>query len=106
MEKNKSILLDKSYSDLSNALSKLDLSERLLIISNLLFECYPLAKKADNIYNNLDIPFIDTLENYSLLKDYYNFHQQSFVYIILDRAHDLLATQIKLKKLMMNIKEE
>ena len=98
--------LDKSYSEFSKTLNTLDLSERLLIISNLLFECYPLAKKADNIYNNLDIPYLETLENYSLLKEYYDFHQKSFVYVILDRAHDLLSTQIKLKKLMMNIKEE
>ena len=98
--------LDKSYSEFSKTLNTLDLSERLLIISNLLFECYPLAKKADNIYNNLDIPYLETLENYSLLKEYYDFHQKSFVYVILDRAHDLLSIQIKLKKLMMNIKEE
>ena len=39
--------LDKSYSEFSKTLNTLDLSERLLIISNLLFECYPLAKKAE-----------------------------------------------------------
>lgn len=106
MSNDKINSLDKSYSEFSKTLNTLDLSERLLIISNLLFECYPLAKKADNIYNNLDIPYLETLENYSLLKEYYDFHQKSFVYVILDRAHDLLSTQIKLKKLMMNIKEE
>lgn len=103
---NKNAIIDKSYSELSNTLNKLDLSERLLIISNLLFDCYPLARKADNIYNNLDIPIIETLENHSVLKEYYNFHQQSFVYITLDRAHDLLLLQIKLSKSMLNIKED
>lgn len=106
MANDKNSNLNKSYTEFSKTLNTLDLSERLLIISNLLFECYPLARKADNIYNGLDIPYLDTLENYSLLKEYYDFHQKSFVYVILDRAHDLLSTQIKLKKLMMNIKEE
>ena len=106
MANDKNSNLTKSYTEFSKTLNTLDLSERLLIISNLLFECYPLARKADNIYNSLDIPFLDTLENYSLLKEYYDFHQKSFVYVILDRAHDLLSTQIKLKKLMMNINEE
>ena len=95
--------LDKVYPEITSRLSKLDLSERLLIISNLLFECYPLAKKADNIYNNLDIPEISPLESYATLKEFYNFHETSFVFVTLDRAHDLLAMQIELKKLMLNI---
>lgn len=103
---DRSTILDKSYSELSKTLSKLDLSERLLIISNLLFDCYPLARKADNIYNNLDISVIEVLENHSMLKEYYNFHQQSFTYITLDRAHDLLLLQIELSKAMLNIKKE
>ena len=106
MSNDKNSILNKSYLNISKSLEGLDLPERLLIISNLLFECYPLARKADNIYNNLDLPYLDTLENHSLLKEYYNFHQESFVYITLDRAHDLLSTQIKLKKLRLNIKEE
>lgn len=103
---NKEVLVNKSYSSISNSMKDLDLSERLLIISNLLFDCYSLARKADIIYNDLDVEILSTLESYSLLKEFYDFKQESFVFVTLDKAHDLLLLNIKIKRLMLNIKEE
>ena len=42
------------YNSISNTLSKLELSDRLLIISNLLFDCYSEARKCDVLYNKIE----------------------------------------------------
>lgn len=86
------------YNSISETLSKLELSDRLLVISNLLFDCYPEARKADVLYNKIDKPILENIENYSYMKELYNFEETSYVYVILDRAHDLLRASLDLDK--------
>ena len=86
------------YNSISNTLSKLELSDRLLIISNLLFDCYSEARKCDVLYNKIDKPPLENIEDYAYMKELYNFEETSYVYIILDRAHDLLRASLNLDK--------
>lgn len=87
------------FNEIKGILKDKELSDKLLIISNLLFECYPEARKADLIYNKIDKSFLENLEDYAYMKELYNFEETSFVYIILDRAHDLLRTSLDLDKI-------
>lgn len=90
---------NKIYEDAKQILETCDLSDKLLIISNLLFDCYEDARKSDLMFNNLDKPVLKNVEDYAYMKELYDFEETSFVFVTLDRAHDLLSLSLKLDKL-------
>ena len=96
---SKESLPSLEFNEIKDILKDKELSDKLLIISNLLFECYPEARKADLIYNKIDKPILQNIEDYSFIKELYNFEESSYVYIILDRAHDLLRASLILDKI-------
>lgn len=96
---SKESLPSLEFNEIKGILKGKELSDKLLIISNLLFECYPEARKADLIYNKIDKPILENIEDYSFIKELYNFEESSYVYIILDRAHDLLRASLILDKI-------
>ena len=96
---SKESLPSLEFNEIKGILKDKELSDKLLIISNLLFECYPEARKADLIYNKIDKPILENIEDYSFIKELYNFEESSYVYIILDRAHDLLRASLILDKI-------
>lgn len=96
---NKKTTPSAEYDFIMEKLSGLELSDKLLIISNLLFECYSEARKADILYNKIDKPVLANVEDYAFMKELYNFEETSFVYVILDRAHDLLRVSLNLDRI-------
>lgn len=94
-----SSISDNAYKQISKQLNELVLADRLLVISNLLFDSYQPARKSDIIYNKLDIPELNVLEDFITLKDLYAFKEDSFVFKTLNSAHDLLDLSIQLRKL-------
>ena len=92
--------LTKEYTKLSNQVKDLSLNDKLLIISNLLFDCYEDCYKADILYKDLQPSKLTNLENYSELKDTYAFKENSFVFNTLESAHTILSTSIHLNSLI------
>lgn len=101
-----SINTSTRYKELSEKLENIELSNKLLILSNLLFDCYQDTKRADLLYQQIDKPDIEVMENYAYMKELYNFEENSFVYILLDRAHDILRLSVELDKYKYGNKDE
>ena len=92
-------ITDTAYNKINRAMNDLQLTDKLLVISNLLFDCYPQAHTSDIIYNKLDKPHLKVLQDYTTLKDLYGFNEDSFVFKTLDSAHNILEMSIQLRKL-------
>ena len=84
--------LELSYRNFKSFLDqyKSDPQKTLLLIANYLFEMYPILHRYDVLYNGLDLGLMKLPENYSELNDTYAFHKNSYVYSVLNAAHDLL----------------
>lgn len=92
--------MQELYLKQKESLESQELKNRLLILSNHLFDLYQDLKVADVKWNGIDKPILNHLDNYNELEDVYGFDKDnSFVYLILNSAHDMLALSQKLNKL-------
>lgn len=86
----------QAYSMCRDALDRCTTEDKLVVISNLLFTLYQEVRKLDVLYNDLDKPLLENLENYRELQDVYSFNQGSYVYNILNAAHDVLSVSLSI----------
>lgn len=82
---------EKTYNEITNLLKKIPLSERLKILSNLIFNDYQEYKKFDTLYKNIDKQDLKLLDNFRELEELYHFNKDSYVFVLLNAAHDLLS---------------
>lgn len=93
--------LEQSYREIKKALDSVspDTEERLLYIANYLFDMYFDLRRKDILHKGIEIPPLQVLENYSELAEAYAFHKETYVYTVLNAAHDILlaSEQMRLK---------
>lgn len=93
--------LEQSYKEVKKVLDNTspDIEERLLYVANYLFDMYSDLRKKDILHKDTEIPPLQVLENYSELAEVYAFHKETYVYTVLNAAHDILlaSEQIRLK---------
>lgn len=93
--------LEQSYREVKKTLDNIspDTEERLLFIANYLFDMYSDLRKKDTLHKSIEVPPLRILENYSELTEAYAFHRETYVYIVLNAAHDILlaSEQMRLK---------
>lgn len=90
---------EKIHEQVSKSLSKLPLDKKLLIVSNLLFDDYQEFKKLDALYNNIEKRDLNNLENHSELIDLYYDSKESFVFSLLNAAHEVLSWSMLLQEI-------
>lgn len=94
----KANVVSKEYNVIKERLNPLQLNDKLLIISNLLFDCYPDTIKHDLLYKGISVPPIQNLENYSELTDIYSFKKDALTYNVLSSAHTVLSCYMEVNK--------
>lgn len=94
--------LESKFNEVSLLLENLAIDQKLKIVANLLFSDYPDYKKLDTLYKQIDKPDLKLLNNYRELEDTYHFSKDSYVYNILNCAHDLLSISSSIE---MNIRD-
>ncbi len=91
--------INESFNIILNEFNTYDVEDKLKIISNLIFNLYPDLYKSDVLWNKLKVPELSLMEDYQELSDTYGFHKnESYVYKVLDSAHNLLAISLDLRK--------
>lgn len=91
--------IKKSFNIIEEEFNNYSVEDKLKIISNLMFKLYNDLYKEDVLWNQIKVPEISIMENYQELSDTYGFHKEkSYVFKVLDNAHNLLAISLELKK--------
>ena len=91
--------INESFDMILNEFDIYEVEDKLKIISNLIFNVYPDLYKSDVLWNKLKVPELSLMEDYQELSDTYGFHKnESYVYKVLDSAHNLLAISLDLRK--------
>lgn len=81
--------MHKTLETLEETLSQHSLEEKLILLSNCLFNLYPELKKADTL-KGIEAPEMRLPENYAELEEVYSFNKGAAVFLVLNAAHDLL----------------
>lgn len=69
----------------------------LILLANYLFDLYPELYKLDILHKELDLGILKFPENYSELSDIYAFNKDSYVYTVLNSAHDLILVSEQIR---------
>lgn len=90
---------DTVYNQITEILKDYTIEDKLIFITNLLFDSYDELYKEDKLWNKLNLPNLKFKEDYNELEDTYNFHKEnSYVYTVLDSAHDILLIANNINK--------
>lgn len=78
------------YKDVEEILLDTKVEDKLVVLSNLLFDCYNELYNEDILWNKVQVSKLKLKEDFNELEDTYSFHKESFVYKVLDSAHNIL----------------
>lgn len=91
--------LELHYNAIKNELDKYksDPATILVLLGNYLFDMYNDLYRLDVLHKELDLGMLKYPENYSELSDVYAFNKDSYVYTVLNSAHDLILTSEQIR---------